>query len=43
MGGVQYVIISSYGLHIGHNSTNIRRQVVDSIVEYIVIEFQFNH
>ena len=30
--GVQYAIISSYGLHIGHNRTDIQRPVVDSLV-----------
>ena len=30
--GVQYVIISSYRLHIGHNRTDIQRLVVDNIL-----------
>ena len=37
MGGVQYAIISCYGLHIGHNRTDIQRPVADSLVLYIVI------
>ena len=30
--GVQYAIISSYGLHIDHNRTDIQRPVADSVV-----------
>ena len=32
VGGVQYAIISNYGLHIGHNRTNIQRPVADSFI-----------
>ena len=32
MGGNQYVIISSYGLHSGHYRTDIQRPVVDNIL-----------
>ena len=32
VGGVQYAIINSYGLHIGHNRTDIQRPVADSLV-----------
>ena len=32
MSEIQYVIISSYELHIGHNRTDIQRPVVDNIL-----------
>ena len=32
VGGVQYAIISSYGLHIVHNRTDIQRPIADNIL-----------
>ena len=32
VGGVHYVIITSYGLHNGHNRIDIQRPVADSLV-----------